>query len=96
MTRPALSASPSYEVGPRDGLQNESAPIATADKVRFVDALSAAGLPAIEVSAFVSPKWVPQMADAAEVCRRSSAARARATPRSCPTSPGSIARSKRA
>jgi hydroxymethylglutaryl-CoA lyase len=56
-----------YEVGPRDGLQNEAAPIGTADKIAFVDALSAAGLPVIEVSAFVSPKWVPQMADAAEV-----------------------------
>jgi hydroxymethylglutaryl-CoA lyase len=55
------------EVGPRDGLQNEAASIATAAKVAFVDALSAAGHQAIEVSAFVSPKWVPQMADAAEV-----------------------------
>ena len=55
------------EVGPRDGLQNESAKISTADKVAFVDRLSAAGCPVIEVSAFVSPKWVPQMADAADV-----------------------------
>lgn len=55
------------EVGPRDGLQNEAAPIATADKVAFVDRLSAAGHAAIEVSAFVSPTWVPQMADAADV-----------------------------
>jgi hydroxymethylglutaryl-CoA lyase len=55
------------EVGPRDGLQNEKAAIATAAKVRFVDALSRAGLSRIEVSAFVSPKWVPQMADAADV-----------------------------
>ena len=55
------------EVGPRDGLQNEAAPVATADKIAFVDALSAAGHATIEVSAFVSPKWVPQMADAAEV-----------------------------
>jgi hydroxymethylglutaryl-CoA lyase len=55
------------EVGPRDGLQNEAAAIATADKIRFVDALSAAGHQRIEVSAFVSPRWVPQMADAAEV-----------------------------
>ena len=55
------------EVGPRDGLQNEPASIPTAVKVAFVDALSDAGLPVIEVSAFVSPKWVPQMADAAEV-----------------------------
>ncbi|HVC20563.1 MAG TPA: hydroxymethylglutaryl-CoA lyase [Vicinamibacterales bacterium] len=55
------------EVGPRDGLQNESAPIATADKIAFVDRLSATGLPVIEVSAFVSPRWVPQMADAVDV-----------------------------
>ncbi len=55
------------DVGPRDGLQNEAAPISAADKIGFVDRLSAAGLAVIEVSAFVSPKWVPQMADAAEV-----------------------------
>ena len=55
------------EVGPRDGLQNEGTPIRTADKIAFVDRLSAAGLRVIEVSAFVSPKWVPQMADAADV-----------------------------
>src|SRR3954451_6465276 len=55
------------EVGPRDGLQNEAARVSTADKIEFVNRLSAAHLPVIEVSAFVSPKWVPQMADAAEV-----------------------------
>jgi hydroxymethylglutaryl-CoA lyase len=55
------------EVGPRDGLQNEQAPVSTADKIEFVNRLSAAHLPVIEVSAFVSPKWVRQMADAAEV-----------------------------
>src|SRR6185295_18855853 len=55
------------EVGPRDGLQNERVTIGTADKIAFVNRLSAAKLPVIEVSAFVSPKWVPQMADAAEV-----------------------------
>jgi hydroxymethylglutaryl-CoA lyase len=55
------------EVGPRDGLQNESAAISTSDKIAFVDRLSAAGLPVIEVTAFVSPKWVPAMADASEV-----------------------------
>jgi len=53
------------EVGPRDGLQNEAALVSTADKIAFVNALSAAHLPVIEVTAFVSPKWVPQMADAA-------------------------------
>jgi hydroxymethylglutaryl-CoA lyase len=55
------------EVGPRDGLQNEAAAVSTADKIAFVNLLSAANLPVIEVSAFVSPKWVPQMADAAAV-----------------------------
>lgn len=55
------------EVGPRDGLQNESAFVPTADKIAFVDRLSAAGHSTIEVSAFVSPKWVPQMVDAADV-----------------------------
>ena len=55
------------EVGPRDGLQNEPAIVGTPDKIAFIDALSEAGLPVIEVSAFVSPRWVPQMADAAEV-----------------------------
>jgi hydroxymethylglutaryl-CoA lyase len=52
------------EVGPRDGLQNEPAPVATEHKVEFVNRLSAAGLKVIEVAAFVSPRWVPQMADA--------------------------------
>jgi hydroxymethylglutaryl-CoA lyase len=55
------------EVGPRDGLQNEAAAVSTADKIAFINRLSAANLPVIEVSAFVSPKWVPQMADAADV-----------------------------
>ncbi|MEP7118335.1 MAG: hydroxymethylglutaryl-CoA lyase [Acidobacteriota bacterium] len=55
------------EVGPRDGLQNEAAALTTAEKVAFVNALTAAGHSTIEVSAFVSPRWVPQMADAAEV-----------------------------
>ncbi|AIB37254.1 MULTISPECIES: hydroxymethylglutaryl-CoA lyase [Pseudomonas] len=55
------------EVGPRDGLQNEAQPISVSDKVRLVDALSAAGLSYIEVGSFVSPKWVPQMAGSAEV-----------------------------
>jgi hydroxymethylglutaryl-CoA lyase len=56
-----------FEVGPRDGLQNERAAIDTSDKIAFVDRLSAAGHQVIEVSAFVSPKWVPQMADASQV-----------------------------
>jgi hydroxymethylglutaryl-CoA lyase len=55
------------EVGPRDGLQNERGVVPTTAKIAFVDALSSAGHGVIEVSAFVSPKWVPQMADASEV-----------------------------
>ncbi len=55
------------EVGPRDGLQNEHGQVTTTDKVEFVDRLTAAGLPVIEVGAFVSPKWVPQMADTDKV-----------------------------
>jgi len=56
-----------FEVGPRDGLQNETAQIATADKIALVDMLSKAGFRRIEVASFVSPKWVPQMADSAQV-----------------------------
>jgi hydroxymethylglutaryl-CoA lyase len=55
------------EVGPRDGLQNEKLPVAAATKLELVHRLQAAGLREIEVASFVSPKWVPQMADAAEV-----------------------------
>ena len=55
------------EVGPRDGLQNEKTIIATADKIALIDRLSATGLRSIEATSFVSPKWVPQLADAAEV-----------------------------
>jgi hydroxymethylglutaryl-CoA lyase len=58
------------EVGPRDGLQSEKISIPTDIKVAYIDALSAAGLPEIEASAFVSPKWVPQLSDAEEVFRR--------------------------
>lgn len=56
-----------FEMGPRDGLQNEKRLISTDDKVRLVDRLSDCGLTKIEVTSFVSPKWVPQMADAADV-----------------------------
>ncbi|MEM9414925.1 MAG: hydroxymethylglutaryl-CoA lyase [Planctomycetota bacterium] len=55
------------EVGPRDGLQNESRPIDTATKVELVNRLSAAGLSYIEAGSFVNPKWVPQMAGSEEV-----------------------------
>jgi len=58
-----------YEVGPRDGLQNESRLVPTPDKVALIDALSATGLQAIEVTSFVNPKWIPQLADASEVVR---------------------------
>jgi isopropylmalate/homocitrate/citramalate synthase len=55
------------EVGPRDGLQNEAAMIPTATKVELIDRLADAGVPTIETTSFVSPKWIPQLADAAEV-----------------------------
>ena len=55
------------EVGPRDGLQNEKAMVATADKIELINRLSATGLRSIEATSFVSPRWVPQLADAAEV-----------------------------
>ena len=57
------------EVGPRDGLQNEKTAISTADKIALIDRLSATGLRTIEATSFVSPKWVPQLADAADVFR---------------------------
>ncbi len=56
-----------YEVGPRDGLQNEAVTLATGDKLALVGALADAGLPRIEATSFVSPRWIPQLADAAEV-----------------------------
>ena len=55
------------EVGPRDGLQNEPQPVSAAVKIELIERLADAGLPVIEATAFVSPKWVPQMADNAEV-----------------------------
>jgi len=55
------------EVGPRDGLQNEATDVPTSVKIELIHRLAEAGLPAIEATAFVSPKWVPQMADHAEV-----------------------------
>src|SRR5579864_2272941 len=56
-----------YEVSPRDGLQNESATVPLAGKLRLVDALVAAGLRRVEITSFVSPKWIPQLADADDV-----------------------------
>jgi hydroxymethylglutaryl-CoA lyase len=58
------------EVGPRDGLQNEPREVPTAVKVELIERLADAGLPAVEATAFVSPKWVPQMADHIEVLER--------------------------
>jgi hydroxymethylglutaryl-CoA lyase len=58
-----------YEVGPRDGLQNEARHVPTADKIRLIEALIAAGVSAIEITSFVSPKWIPQLADGSEVAR---------------------------
>ncbi len=65
MTRPSHVTL--YEVGPRDGLQAEAQIVSAADKVALIDRLSASGLKEIEAASFVSSKWVPQMADAAEV-----------------------------
>lgn len=65
MTRPA--AVKLVEVGPRDGLQNEARPVPTAVKVELIEALAEAGMPVVESGSFVSPKWVPQMADTAAV-----------------------------
>ena len=58
-----------FEVGPRDGLQNEPAFISSADKIALTEALARAGLMRIECASFVSPKWVPQMADGAQVVK---------------------------
>ena len=55
------------DVGPRDGLQNERGTVPTAAKIELIDRLAEAGLPAVEATSFVSPKWVPQMADNAQV-----------------------------
>ncbi|WP_332642384.1 hydroxymethylglutaryl-CoA lyase [Aeromicrobium sp.] len=59
-----------YEVGPRDGLQNESVIVPLEVKAEFIDRLVAAGLPIVEATSFVHPKWVPQLADAAELVAR--------------------------
>jgi hydroxymethylglutaryl-CoA lyase len=63
-----------YEVGPRDGLQNEARAVSTEDKLALIGALAGAGLSRIEATSFVSPKWIPQLADAAEVTARLPAA----------------------
>lgn len=56
-----------YEVGPRDGLQNEKAFVSTEDKIRLIDALAAAGLGRVEITSFVHPRWIPALADADRV-----------------------------
>ena len=58
-----------YEVSPRDGLQNEAVTVPTTRKVRLIEALVASGLRRVEITSFVSPKWVPQLADGDEVAR---------------------------
>ncbi len=58
-----------YEVSPRDGLQNERATVPLRDKIRLIDALVAAGLRHVEITSFVSPKWIPQLADADDVAK---------------------------
>ncbi|AUG53305.1 hydroxymethylglutaryl-CoA lyase [Thalassospira marina] len=74
MPRPTLGDLPSkvkiVEVGPRDGLQNEKAMVSTATKIELIHRLGEAGLSVIEATAFVSPKWVPQMGDATDVMTR--------------------------
>ena len=68
------------EVGPRDGLQNEAKTVPLATKVELIDRLSATGLSVIEAGSFVSPKWVPQMADTAAVLSGISALTGRSLP----------------
>jgi len=69
-----------YEVSPRDGLQNERATVPLAGKLRLVDALVAAGLKRIEITSFVSPKWIPQLADADDLAEVIQTSRATAHP----------------
>ena len=82
-----------YEVGPRDGLQNESALVPTEVKAEFIRRLVAAGLPVVEATSFVHPKWVPQLADAAELMSRPRRPRAGTCRCWCPTSAAWTARS---
>ena len=67
MRQPSTQSVTIVEMAPRDGLQNEAGAVATADKIALIDRLSACGFTRIEATSFVSPKWVPQMADAAAV-----------------------------
>lgn len=58
-----------YEVGPRDGLQNEQRMVPTVDKIAMINALVRTGLRHIEITSFVNPKWIPQLSDASDVAR---------------------------
>src|SRR4051795_6617218 len=69
-----------YEVSPRDGLQNERATVPLRDKVRLIEALVTAGLQKIEITSFVSPRWIPQLADADELAEVVQESRAPAHP----------------
>ncbi len=84
-----------YEVSPRDGLQNERVMVQLYDKLRLIDALVAAGLGRIEITSFVSPEWIPQLADADEVAKRAKAPEGVTFSALCPNAVG-LARAKRA
>ena len=79
------------EVGPRDGLQNEKRVIPTEDKLKLIALLADCGFSRIEATAFVSPKWVPQMADHAEVMRRASRGQGARLSALAPNEQGAIA-----
>jgi hydroxymethylglutaryl-CoA lyase len=82
-----------YEVSPRDGLQNERATVPLRSKLRLIDALAAAGLTRIEITSFVSPKWIPQLADADEVAQYAKAPEGVTFSALCPNAQG-LARAK--
>jgi hydroxymethylglutaryl-CoA lyase len=84
-----------YEVSLRDGLQNERVTVPLQDKLRLIDALVAAGLRRIEITSFVSPKWIPQLADADEVARHAKAPPGVTFSALCPNAQG-LARAKEA
>jgi hydroxymethylglutaryl-CoA lyase len=84
-----------YEVSPRDGLQNERVMVPLHDKLRLIDALVAAGLKRIEITSFVSPDWIPQLADADEVAKLAKAPAGVTFSALCPNAVG-LARARRA
>jgi hydroxymethylglutaryl-CoA lyase len=84
-----------YEVSPRDGLQNERVTVPPQDKLRLIDALVAAGLRRIEITSFVSPKWIPQLADADDIGRLASPPPGVSFSALCPN-PRGLARAKAA